>query len=525
MTSDVPIRRAGAVIASLPQGRISAGGQQIQAAGREVVQFSQQVNQRIQENAFLDAQITMSRELSRIEREHANDPATLQGALNGFRKEFLSNAPSRIRDRLELQYETSTAPMVMRSIKTHQKRVDEEARTQQFLAADELMRQLNSYSTDIVSGDQDRIEAAITGAQGAMFQFQDLVNQTGSDGAALSTPQQRAAMLTKGRDDFFQSIAYAYVKQSQDPLQAVKTLQTEGYELTFPDVDGEVTALNVRDFLDKSAFSGLNEEAKKQIKQKNSVDLHTQIQNEAVLREQIFDDTLPSDEKRANIDKMAVMGQISDQFAKEARRYVTSSAKINAVTNDAVISDILIRTHDLNAIADLSPDEYLDGIRNIQNEIVARRASGDLSSDDEKKLNNQIKTLTSAKQADATNMVALSFGEARKMIEEQLPPDMRGTAIRKLFYATEQDRIKAEDDNDFRAQLKNAYKDQARQIIDEINGDRRTAAVEAIREVIAANVETQDTFDSAEDVKQAMQAGQLTKDQALNILRTSFGFE
>lgn len=264
MTSDVPIRRASGVISPLPQGRISAGGAQISAAGREIVELSAQINQRVQENAFLEAQITMSKELDRIDKQYGNDPAALQSAIDGYRKEFLGKAPSRNRRRLELQYETATQPMVVRANRKHERRVNEEAQRDAILGFDEINRNLAQLAPDLAGPDELLAQNAARAAQQSFLQALQLSEQRATDGTLLLGPSFSANQVIRVRDNMAASIAFAVVDAAEDKTAALNTLETEGFEIQLPDGEGGMDTINVMEFVSSSQRRMLEAEAGRQ---------------------------------------------------------------------------------------------------------------------------------------------------------------------------------------------------------------------------------------------------------------------
>jgi len=175
----------------------------------------------------------------------------------------------------------------------------------------------------------------------------------------------------------------------------------------------------------------------KQAKIRNKLSVAEIAKNEEAAQDLIADENIPISEKLLEINRLDLIGSISDGYATDARRFLKSKQEIDAVTNSDEMATIVTQLYDLNTIADFSSEDYLTGIQNIRRAILQKRANGKLGREDEQKLNNQIKTLTSAKVADATNIIAFSFGAANDLIEEQLPPEFRGIATRQLFYRTE----------------------------------------------------------------------------------------
>lgn len=250
----------------------------------------------------------------------------------------------------------------------------------------------------------------------------------------------------------------------------------------------------------------------------------SQLENEDKILEMVFneDAEMSTPEKIAEVNRQEVRGIISDDSATKARRYLTSVDKINSESSPEVMADLITRIYDLNSIADMSSEDYLTGIKNIRLEIAGGRADGLLSKDNEKSLNNQIKTLTSSKVSEATNMVAISFGKALEVIEMSLPPELRGTAVRDLFYETEEERMKSESDEEYDGDLKQVYKTKAAEIVDRLSQGRREQTFQAVQKIDAdtntvANMLKEKGY-TMDDVRETARKYDMTEQQVINRL-------
>lgn len=182
--------------------------------------------------------------------------------------------------------------------------------------------------------------------------------------------------------------------------------------------------------------------------------------------------------KRLTIDKMELTGQISTSVATKARRVLKSENDLDAITNTPVMSDIITRIYDLNAMQETNSQGYLEGIQNIREEIMVKQSDNELTATDARKLNNQLKTLTSAKMSDATQRVGMEFYEAQQKFEA-LPPEFRGRATRELFYRTH-------DKENISKETYNVYADD---IAATINHDRRATTMKRLEAVNMPDVD------------------------------------
>lgn len=288
-------------------------------------------------------------------------------------------------------------------------------------------------------------------------------------------PEQRQKVLNDAMD----KINGAYVEQlaTNNPSSFINAAKKGEFNFV-PDVSRYIKyAENQQEMNEAKA-------QKAYLKSLEAAD-EVKIQNQINFSDIIADDNTPMEEKIRQLNKLDFEGQVSDDYASEARRYLKSVEEITAQTNADVMADIVTRTYDLNAMADEDPKGYLKGIAEIRKEILAKRAGGELSSSDEKKINNQLKTLTSSKLSEATKAVSTSFGEGRKIIQKSVPVDMQGQAMRELFYVTEADREKLEGDPDARQKAKELYKTRSFEIAKKYETLKRTQVMDAVNGKIA----------------------------------------
>lgn len=168
--------------------------------------------------------------------------------------------------------------------------------------------------------------------------------------------------------------------------------------------------------------------------------------------------------KRATIDKMDAAGTVSSKAASAARRVIKSSEDLDSQTDTPFMANIVNKAYDLNANASTNSDDYLRGVQNLHQEILDGQADGRVTGRDASKITRQINDLSSKKLADATNTAGMEFYDANQKFNA-LPPEYRGQATRALFYA-----------GDGKNWTPAQYGNQADQVIDQINAQRRSSA-------------------------------------------------
>jgi len=239
----------------------------------------------------------------------------------------------------------------------------------------------------------------------------------------------------------------------------------------------------------------------KKAETKIEVSRFKQISNYAAAQETVQDPTLSDKEKKTAIAEDEMKGNIGGEEAAKLRRYVNSVEALNAVTNSEVMGDIIARAYDLNADFDVdaNSNNYLQGVNNLREDIIVARTNGELSADDELKLNNQLKTLTAAKIAGATSEIAMSYNKADQKIKGSLQPDLWGVARRQLLDAVrlekEQKELEIGKPLTRREELK-LWSDLAPGVISEIQENRRAKSVERVKEILETpTITTQAEFD------------------------------
>lgn len=462
-----------------------------------------QIEERIAENAYGQAQNTIAAEVSRIEREYPNDPMAIEEALGNFKETFFEEFnDAEVADRAMIQFDRTSLLAVERAKDGQQRIIDDQARFGALQSMDTIQREFLEVSKDIFSTNPQVSAAAQASLQETMDRLAGTLSQRDSKGMPLFTADQRFNALEQAKDAGIGGAAIAWINQQPDKDAALKTIQEGNLKLKLPDGNGGFQEISVKDSISPRALGMLESEAERQKKQieadlwaAQEADAITQIQNQKSMTEFIQSGEASMEEKVAKINEMDLKGQVKDGFAEEARRYLSSKEKINAATDNETMANIVTRMYDMNSMSEYSEKDYLNGIQNIREDIIKQRANGKLSADDEVKLNNQLKTLTSSKVSDATQQIATSFGSARQIIDDNLPPEMRGEAVRKLFYETQ--KLEKGDPETGQPYTQEEYNMKARTIVDDFNKTRREKALKTVQSISQPAPAKQDETDEA----------------------------
>ena len=218
-----------------------------------------------------------------------------------------------------------------------------------------------------------------------------------------------------------------------------------------------------------------------------------QIENYKTAMDAVMDTTMTDDKKLVEINTAEMKGLIRPSDAVLLRRYVNSVAKLNAVTNSNFVGDIIARAYDLNASYDYDANgnNYLQGMNNLQAEILSGAARGLVSPEDEQKITNMLRGLTSAKKAGATVEIADNYAAADRSIRDGLSPDLWGVARRELFDRVSIRKAQLEEETGQplnNVQELNLWKELAPSVVNAVQVRQRQKAVQTINRVSTQSV-------------------------------------
>lgn len=236
--------------------------------------------------------------------------------------------------------------------------------------------------------------------------------------------------------------------------------------------------------------------------------LFQEMQNEDKVTDLVSDQEGDYFSKRLQIDTMEMNGQISTTTAEKARRVLTSQKNVDNVTSTPVMAEIVNQMYDLNAVADTSSGDYLNGVQNIRNRILTDQEKGKLTPQDAQKLNGQLRTLTAQRTAQATQSVAMGFYESNQKFNS-LPPEYRGEATRQLFYKSQ--------GQDFTPEQLDA---EANKIVDNINKGIRQETVKRLDKINAPDEDFLKSIGaSMDDVKETAKIYGISEQEVIQRLK------
>lgn len=281
----------------------------------------------------------------------------------------------------------------------------------------------------------------------------ELLNKFGASNLGAA---KTSGLLQNYDNDYFKSFISG-VAQS-NPQKAAALLDSDTFKDKFTTED-------------RNEFAALIEKTNKSNELIGSLKI---TQNTQQVTDMINDQGQTFYQKRLALDTMEQQGAISNTTAANARRVLTSKEAVDAVTDAPVMADMTKRIYDLNQQSGMNNTDYLNGVQNIHNEILEAQAQGKLNASDVQKMNNEMKTLTSARVASATKDVGSNMYDAVQKFDV-LPPEYRGEATRQLFYKTQGQMATLSPEAYQQLTVTSAQK-----VIDDINTQRRQSAVTAL---------------------------------------------
>jgi len=140
------------------------------------------------------------------------------------------------------------------------------------------------------------------------------------------------------------------------------------------------------------------------------------------------------------INQAELNGDLLPKHATAARRMLKSLDSFDAVTDVDIMGGFIEQIYDL---AGESPKQdskaYLRAIQSIGGNISTARERGELNSKDATKLNNSLIGMTQSDVTKATKEISLKpfMQSSTKLVKSALPLELRGTAIRDIFFEIE----------------------------------------------------------------------------------------
>lgn len=263
-------------------------------------------------------------------------------------------------------------------------------------------------------------------------------------------------------DDYLKNFSSNWVKSFVSGV-AENSPQAAAAMLQRPEIAGHFTSQDVGDMADL---------IKRTQKQQELITNLQTTKNDGGLVDVVNDPNSSYLDKRLTIEKGMAAGNITPKAGKAAIGILHTQEDIDTQTDTPFMADIVNKTYDLNSNANSSADDYLNGVKALHQHILDGQAAGNITPRDASKVTREVNDLTGKKLADSTNTAGMEFYDANQKFTA-LPPEYRGQATRALFYAGSGQNWTPQQ-----------YSNQADQVIQQINTQRRVAAQRALNNAI-----------------------------------------
>lgn len=437
--------------------------------------------------------------ISEIESAYPNDIKQYQenalAAFNGL----TGNMPDYIKGDLELYFDQLNRSASSRVISTQKTEINE-ANKATFdsyfanqsahisnLARENNYEDLTLASISLLKEGQKAVEAGIIRPE----KFEEMRRNVNDDALLQLQRGQFESLVINGEGDVDTRIA-----AGEAVIQALKDKKQLQIEDPADPTKKIIASADQKDALIKTLETDLKDFQAFELKKAEraiQVSEFKQIQNFQSAIENVQKPDIDDDQKLVEINRAEMLGQVRPEDASVLRRYVNSTKALNAITSSDFVSDIISRAYDLNASYDMDPDgnNYLKGMQSLEVDILNGRAAGELTAEDESKLRNTLRGLTSSKKSGATASIRDNWSSATRSIQTALSPDLWGVATRQLWDAVneEKQRIREEENREVtRSEELKLWSNLAQPVISRIQIDRRERALNAINSVATQRV-------------------------------------
>lgn len=437
-------REVTQVVAKNPNTLLSAGAE----IGAEIMRQGQEA--KINEN-MSKAQIELSALENKYQIDFENDPLGGMEEYKQNRQAIFDNLGEQISPLYRKYWNDASRKITLQNDATQQGWALKQTRVNTVKAVNQSMKnnffQANIDGQKFGKSDESEINAYIN--------FENSKSALAAFGNKNLGETTTASMLSDYGKDYIKSFVSGVA--DSNPKKAAQLL-----------ADEKIKSMFTSDEIDT-----MENVVKKSAKRAEVGSLFEQMNNEDKITDLVSAQEGDYFSKRLEIDTMEMNGQISTTTAEKARRVLTSQKNVDNVTSTPVMAEIVNQMYDLNAVADTSSEDYLNGVQNIRNRILTDQEKGKLTPQDAQKLNGQLRTLTAQRTAQATQSVAMGFYESNQKFNN-LPPEYRGEATRQLFYKSQ--------GQDFTPEQFDA---EANKIIDNINKGIRQETVKRLDKINA----------------------------------------
>lgn len=193
----------------------------------------------------------------------------------------------------------------------------------------------------------------------------------------------------------------------------------------------------------------------------------------------LYDNTVSDENKLKQLAVMELEGKITDGFASDARRVISTLKDVDAETNDDSFATIVQLINDANVQygSNFKSGEYLENVDNIRKQILNSQANGLISQKHATKLYNTVANMTSKTVSEATKALEYEgdYKTAIEIFDNSVNPTYRGTALRTYF-----------DRSEGKAMNSAEQRELALQVADEVSNEKRMQAQKTVDSYISS---------------------------------------
>lgn len=329
----------------------------------------QQIQQGTMTNYQMNVRNQMKQRVSELERNFGNDPAVLQGELNNYRKDLLSSIPQEsVRQRIEGEYGVLIQPSINRATEKKLTILDEETELNARLSLMEQTDNLLLNVDDLISNDPVRATQAAQSVQLSMATIQSTINTTKHDGTSIFSPAERATKVLATRDTMFKAAAARWMQNQPNKMKALQDWQANGLVVNFPDENGDVQKVNLRDAMGPQVATKVNDDLVRQLKDEFSIKANIAAAEERSLRlttRATMRELLP----KAQTGQLTLQDVEANKYRLDVREYEDlrrAAIQGNPITDNRIKHDLLQRAYDGEVVEDIAGAMYRSGSLAIQ---------------------------------------------------------------------------------------------------------------------------------------------------------------
>lgn len=206
------------------------------------------------ENAYLQGQVVLNENLTRIEGQHRNSPDSMANAMQEYAEAFLGQIPDQnAHSKFQLQINKASQSAIARATAGKQAIIDDQSRFDVYQSLDLMQTELSNAAMGLFDQNPATALASSEQMQEITARATNALNSAGADGVPLVPAQQRASMMLSMRDKAYNASIGQWFDQQENKLEAAEQWLAGDVTIQMPDENGGLTSINMRDTLPESS--------------------------------------------------------------------------------------------------------------------------------------------------------------------------------------------------------------------------------------------------------------------------------